>query len=179
MPMKCSMNMLWNTQIEGTCIVFRSWRVSGKGTLILSFLAIVALGVFYEYLKQVSKAYDQRVAKVLASNYKGKTTERGRSRSTSPGAEEDTELLSGGRLLRPHFGSGVRIPIFARIIRASLYALLIALSFFLMLIFMTYNSYLITAVVVGAGLGHYIFSPTMNIESVLANDADGRSMACH
>lgn len=31
------MNMLWNAQIEDTCVVFRSWHISGWVSLIVSW----------------------------------------------------------------------------------------------------------------------------------------------
>jgi len=50
----------------------------------------------------------------------------------------------------------------------------------LMLVFMTYNAYLILAVVVGAGLGHYIFGQYMDVDAVLAGAGTaGKTMACH
>ena len=39
----CSMNMLWNTQIEDTCIVFRSWHISTKAGFVFSCAAVVAV----------------------------------------------------------------------------------------------------------------------------------------
>jgi len=173
---KCSMHMLWNTQIEDTCVVFQSWHISSKTTLFFSCLAIVALGVLYEYLRQVQRTYDQNVARHLMTRTKGKAVDSRRgSRSNSP-ETEDAGLLSGRRVSR----SQTSIPAFERVIRAALYASTITLSFFLMLVFMTYNAYLIAAVVIGAGVGHYIFSPTMNVEAVLAGaEGGGKSMACH
>ena len=68
-----------------------------------------------------------------------------------------------------------------------------------MLVFMTYNvcrqfslpcvrlanhalttqAYLIAATVIGAALGHFIFSPSMDIEAVLSGGVDSKGMACH
>lgn len=72
------------------------------------------------------------------------------------------------------------------------------LSFFLMLVFMTYNvrtqsiwpkphllihnvqAYLVLAVVLGAGLGHFYLSDKMDVDGVLASGGeDGKGMACH
>lgn len=39
-----------------------------------------------------------------------------------------------------------------------LYAFLVGYSFMLMLVFMTYNGYYMLAVLVGAGIGHYIWA---------------------
>ena len=96
------------------------------------------------------------------------------------------------------------LPPWPRTSRALLYGLQVFLSFFLMLVFMTYNvsqlpgcyaqssvtlssdtrivhqAYLILATVVGAAIGHYVFSPDMDIEAVLAGASGGnKGMACH
>ena len=76
MPMptgpKCSMNMLWNTQVADTCVVFRSWHISGPAALFGSCVAIAALGVLYEYLRVASARLDRRVAATLSAQGKGK-----------------------------------------------------------------------------------------------------------
>lgn len=49
--------------------------------------------------------------------------------------------------------------------RAILYVLTLTLSMFLMLVFMTYNAWLIAAVLLGAGAGHYLFNRDMGLGS--------------
>ncbi|EPQ57094.1 Ctr copper transporter, partial [Gloeophyllum trabeum ATCC 11539] len=144
MPM-CSMNMLWNTQIEDTCIVFPEWHIYTKGQFVLSFIAIVALGVLYEWLREFQKTLDRRIALSLAQQSKGKGRSSGRN--TPDGELEETGLLSGRRLLKK---AGTPVPAIPRVLRAATYGLTVFLSFFLMLVFMTYNAYLIVAVVLGA-----------------------------
>ncbi|KAH8119199.1 copper transporter [Phellopilus nigrolimitatus] len=171
---KCAMSMLWNTQIIDTCIVFPQWHVRSHASFALSFLAIVALGVFYEWLRAFSRGVDRRVARALADG-KGK----GRV-SPTPGAgfdvDEDAALLTG----RPSFKSSLtNIPTPARALRATLYGATVFLSFFLMLVFMTYNAYLILAVVLGAAIGHYYLGGQMDVDSVLYGGAENKGMACH
>ena len=76
MPMpsgpKCSMNMLWNTQVADTCVVFRSWHISGPAALFGSCVAIAALGVLYEYLRVAQRNVDRRIAATLSAQGKGK-----------------------------------------------------------------------------------------------------------
>jgi len=169
---KCSMNMLWNTQIVDTCIVFRSWHVSSTASLIGSCIAIMALGVFYEYLRAFSKSLDTRIALSLVASGKGKRTSSGRS---SP-SDEDAGLLTGRRMFKIP-STGTPVPFLLRALRAALYGATVFLSFFLMLVFMTYNAYLIFATVFGAALGHFIFGATINIDALLSEEAKG--MACH
>ncbi|EEB94476.1 hypothetical protein MPER_06702, partial [Moniliophthora perniciosa FA553] len=147
MPMPtCSMNMLWNTQIIDTCIVFPSWHISSTSSFVFSCIAIVALGIFYEYLRIVQKSFDQRIALSLS---KGKRKNQPRSRSQSPETVESQGLLTGRSVLHPST-AGFVVPFVPRVIRAVLYGATVFLSFFLMLVFMTYNAYLILAVVLGA-----------------------------
>jgi len=51
----------WNTQ--DLCIVFRWWHVSGTLSLIISLLAVVALGAAYEALRYASRRYETFVDK--------------------------------------------------------------------------------------------------------------------
>ncbi|KIP06960.1 hypothetical protein PHLGIDRAFT_513419 [Phlebiopsis gigantea 11061_1 CR5-6] len=180
MPMKrCAMNMLWNTQIEDTCIVFRSWHISSTHAFVFSCLAVVALGVLYEWLREAQKIADFKIAATLSAQNKGKARGGSVSGRTSPEIDsEEAGLLTGVRALKEP--KGVRVPASMRISRSILYGAQIFLSFFLMLVFMTYNAYLILSTVVGAALGHYIFNSYMDVESVLSGTSGaGKGMACH
>ncbi|GLB36960.1 putative ctr copper transporter family protein [Lyophyllum shimeji] len=172
---RCSMHMLWNTQIIDTCIVFPAWHIRSYGGFALSFLAIVALGIFYEYLREIQKRYDAHVARTLgAGKGKGRRTSASPSSGRSSPDRGDYEE-SGRRMLKPSsLGGGAPVPIVPRVVRAVLYGATVFLSFFLMLVFMTYNAYLIVAVVLGAALGHYIFGASLDVDA-----PPGRAMACH
>jgi solute carrier family 31 (copper transporter), member 1 len=184
---RCSMNMLWcvtqlepnphlgsnfpfprNTQVIDTCIVFPQWHIRSNASFVLSFFVIVALGVLYEYLREVQKDVDRKIAASLRGSGAERIS-RGASRegSTSPdrsGEVEDAGLLTGRRILKKTLGGGwvlfdifllgsmanneygliictfrTPVPFVARLIRAILYGASVFLSFFLMLVFMTYN----------------------------------------
>jgi len=176
---RCSMNMLWNTQIIDTCVVFRGWHIRSTSSFILSCLAIVALGIFYEYLRAFQKSLDQRIAMALVASGKGKAraASRGGSGRSSPETElEEAGLLTGRKVFRPS-NLGTPVPTLPRILRAAVYGTTVFLSFFLMLVFMTYNAYLIFATVLGAAIGHYIFSSTISLDSLLSES--GKGLACH
>lgn len=98
---RCSMNMLWNTDIIDTCIVFRSWHISTKSAFVLSFFIIVGLGVLFEYLRSVQRAVDVKVALQLRWNAAKAMKSPGPSRPRSPVDGQDFEeagLLSGLRV---------------------------------------------------------------------------------
>jgi len=180
MPPMCKMNMLWNTDIIDTCIVFRSWRISSNAVFFWSCAAIIALGVFYEYLRVIQRRLDYHIALSLSKG-KGRTRAGARGRASpegSRGPAEESGLLSGQRTLNESL-AGTPVPPASRALRAAVYGVTVFISFFLMLVFMTYNAYLITAVVIGAALGHYIFGSTMNVEAILLDTSGGKGMACH
>ncbi|KAG8744485.1 hypothetical protein FRC10_010050 [Ceratobasidium sp. 414] len=157
---KCSMHMLWNTQIIDTCVVFKSWHISSNGAFFMSFVTIVALGVLYEWLRRAQTNLDVRVARSIS---KGKA-----SALESPDSEEAP--LNPRAYKQPALTT---LSPGARISRAALYGASVFLSFFLM-------AYLILAVVLGASLGHYVFGAQMDAEAVLKSaGVGGKGMACH
>ncbi|KAF9222518.1 Ctr copper transporter [Gyrodon lividus] len=167
MPAMCSMNMLWNTQIINTCVVFRSWHIRSYTQFVVSFVAIVLLGVLYEYLRVFQRDVDERIGAKLSKGKRAASPVSGRS---TPERGEEAALLGGRRVKQ----TSVVVPTLYRALRAILYGASVFLSFFLMLVFMTYNAYLISAVVAGAALGHYVFGGYVDFDNT-----GGKGMSCH
>lgn len=99
MPM-CSMHMLWNTQIIDTCVIFKSWHIHTHFQFVLSFLAIVFLGILYEYLRVFQQRVDEHIAFKLAKGKRSASPPSASGRSTpdrGAGADESVSLLNGRR----------------------------------------------------------------------------------
>jgi len=60
---------LRNTQIIDTCVVFQSWHIRSNAGFVLSLVAIVLLGIFFEWLRSYAKSIDR---KILAEQAKGR-----------------------------------------------------------------------------------------------------------
>ncbi|PVF99409.1 Ctr-domain-containing protein [Serendipita vermifera] len=150
MDQRCSMYMLWNTNVINTCIVFRQWHIHSNFQFFLSFLAIVALGCSYEWLRDLQRRVDRKIAAQLLNSGKGKNADQ-----------------------------SLPVPLTSRLLRAGLYGASVFVSFFLMLVFMTYNAYLILATVLGASLGHYLYGGRMDPDAVLGGAIANKGMACH
>ena len=58
----CNMNMLFTWSSENLCIVFRSWRVTGSFSLVVSLLAIVVLSAGYEALRNAARRRDAGIS---------------------------------------------------------------------------------------------------------------------
>jgi copper transporter 1 len=55
--------MLFTWDTNNLCIVFRRWHIRSTPGLIISLLAVVALGAAYEALRSVSRRYEAFVNK--------------------------------------------------------------------------------------------------------------------
>lgn len=85
MDSMCSMSMVWNTDPTNLCLVFKSWRITSPTSLSISLLTIVALGVFYEWLRLQLRHLDRRLVP-RSNRAPGKSTIRRSGRRISPGA---------------------------------------------------------------------------------------------
>ncbi|KAI8138758.1 Ctr copper transporter [Fennellomyces sp. T-0311] len=141
--------MLFNWQVKDVCVVFEWWHIHTATGLFLSCLVIFGIAAGYEYLRAKSSALDQawHIKKYDGSD------------------DEGDGLLSRATVTPPKLTKRQEL------MRSVLYAILVAISFWLMLVFMTYNGYLMIAVVLGAGFGHYVFGQGHLTAS--------RSIQCH
>ncbi|CAO3596139.1 unnamed protein product [Absidia cylindrospora] len=157
MPM-CSMNMIFNWQIENTCVVFESWHIHTWVGMLISCVAIFAIAAGYEYLRVWTNSLDRDVA---LGDVK-RQVDLGSNNATGT-TENDTLLTQSPEL------SSLRKR--RQILRSVMYAILMGISFWLMLVFMTYNGYLMIATILGAGVGHYVFGQ--------GKLPAARSISCH
>ncbi|KAK3382324.1 Ctr copper transporter family-domain-containing protein [Lasiosphaeria ovina] len=135
---RCTMNMLFTWNTENLCIVFRQWHVRSTAGLIFSLLAVVAIGVGYEALREGIRRYE------AAANKRVET-------APPPGSiTENTPFLAAGQ-------NKDEVTRQAHVIKAVLYGVQNFYAFMVMLIFMTYNGWVMVSVSVGAGLGYLIF----------------------
>ncbi|PWN23443.1 Ctr copper transporter, partial [Microstroma glucosiphilum] len=146
----CSMSMTFNTSYKNLCLIFPSWRLTTASSLYLSLLVIVGLCVGYEWLRLILKRLDRRLV--------GAARRRGASAASAPllGAAE-----AGGSRARSatrRYDPKVKRSGEDQSVRSIGYAIAVAYSYTLMLLFMTYNAYVISAIIVGAALGHYLFN---------------------
>lgn len=171
---RCSMNMIFNWDATGTCIVFRRFYVSGTTSLIIYMILLFLLSIGYEYMRLAATRYDcmTRIKLGMESNSKrtGKRTggtdtpNRNLSSASSSSNENHESIKAWGKVV---------VPKHLQLTRSLFYVANIAVSFFLMLVVMTYNAQIIAAVLAGAFVGHFIFHRELSYED------GGKGMACH
>ncbi|KXG45830.1 Ctr copper transporter [Penicillium griseofulvum] len=171
---KCNMNMLFTWSSENLCIIFRSWRITGHFSFLLSLIAIVILTAGYEGIRSATRKYEaaheQRLSSFLGPSTTTSDAEiadpiiaNGLTDAIHHTHNESSSLLVG----RDNRGALARK---GKLTMAALYAIQVFYSFFIMLLFMTYNGQVMIAVAVGAFIGYLVFS-----EGTPAS----KTIACH
>ncbi|KAH9823328.1 Ctr copper transporter family-domain-containing protein [Melampsora americana] len=178
---RCSMNMIFNWDATGTCIVFKRFYVSGTSSLIIYMILLFLLSIGYEYMRLAASRYDSmtRIKLGFESNSKRNGKRNGGSDSPPPPVlgpnrtGSSSSLHSNDQLDSFKAWGKVVVPRHLQITRSLFYVVNIAVSFFLMLVIMTYNAQIIGAVLAGAFVGHFIFHRELSYEEI------GKGMACH
>lgn len=69
--------MLFNWQIENTCVVFRWWHIHGPVSLIMSCIAIFLIAASYEWIRAYTVTVENRweEADMLSSQVEGEEQE--------------------------------------------------------------------------------------------------------
>lgn len=150
---ECSMTMFLNTDTSNLCILIKQWRVTGFWSLFQSLIVIVLFGMSFEAIRALTRRYEQGSGGTIALL---STTRPG-----SPSSSSSSSLSNSKKAQRKR-----------QVVKSLLYALQVGISFLLMLVFMTYNVYVMGAVVVGSGVGYYLFNSD-------PNGVSGKGMACH
>ncbi|GFY37646.1 high affinity copper uptake protein 1 [Trichonephila inaurata madagascariensis] len=119
-------------------VLFKEWKITTIGGMIASFIGVFLMGMLYEGLKYYREyLFKQYVSSIQFS----------------------TVAITGesGRVTQVHKVEKHRMLSWQHTLQTALHIVQIVASYFLMLIFMTYNGTLCIAVVLGAGVGYFIF----------------------
>ncbi|WAR31317.1 COPT1-like protein [Mya arenaria] len=138
MDMECGMGMMMYFH-TGKCeyILFEGIRTTTSGGMIGACFAIFALGVLYEGLKVLRETLLQRA---MVNKYAV-----GHSNSS-----QDTMVVSNKNV-------GIHMMSCSHFLQTLLHMVQVFFSYCLMLVFMTYNVWLCLSVILGAGVGYFLF----------------------
>ncbi|GAA5837260.1 hypothetical protein JCM11251_004948 [Rhodosporidiobolus azoricus] len=195
--MACKMNMVWNTDPVGVCLVFPSLQIHSQASVLFWLIALVLLSMSCEYLRLSLLTFDRNLrshlrgggaaALVSSSNSSMRDGATTPTRSSTPsglrrpsgfrddGASEEGLLGRGAGGSR--YWGVIRLPWFVQFRRSLGYAAHVALTFYIMLLVMTYNAQIIGAIVLGAFLGHFIFQRNIDLGAV--DDGETKGLQCH
>lgn len=120
-------------------ILFKEWAVSSVGGIIGSVIGIFLLAIIYEGLK----FFREHLFKLHLSSIQF---------STVAVTEQN-----GGTITEVHDITKHKMLSWSHSIQTVLHVIQMIISYFLMLIFMTYNVWLCLAVILGSGVGYFLF----------------------
>lgn len=135
--MGMSMSMAFHFGIKET-VLFDQWKFSTVGGLLGSMIGIFIMAALYEGLKYYREYLFWRTYNTL--QYRAVSI-----------PEKGTVPDDSNQIVQPTMWSGMHG------FQTFLHMIQMVLSYFLMLIFMTYNVWLCIAVVLGAGVGYFLF----------------------
>ena len=160
----CRMAMVWNTDTKGICVVFKSWHVRTERQMLVSCMLVCLFSFAYEWLKLTLRRVDEAVAHTEAVHngtllYRGSddvpTRTRSGPRRVMPLVLDDAlegDVSKHSLILRV-MPRTLQTPARLRMVSTVLYGAQVSLSCFLMLVMMTYNAWLLGALVIGAMIG--------------------------
>ncbi|KAH8312855.1 hypothetical protein KR044_013218, partial [Drosophila immigrans] len=149
-------------------ILFKCWKTNSGLSIAVACLIVFIVAVLYELLKfyrdWLRRKESKRRLEGGAHRRRRRSRRRSRHRSSSMNAESAAAADELSLPLSTVSGvvqneARVRFPWLAPMhcYQTMLHMLQVAISFMLMLVFMTFNVWLCLAVVLGAGLGYFLF----------------------
>jgi solute carrier family 31 (copper transporter), member 1 len=142
------MKMYFHASNEAT-ILFYSWTTSTAAGMFGSCIVIMVLAVLYEALK----VFRERLFYSAEAN----KTEYYNGDSQRLPTDENHVAIAQPSSGKSKSSCGAKMFNKAHIVQTFLHVIQLGISYLLMLIFMTYNVWLCLSVVVGAGLGYFLF----------------------
>lgn len=133
------MMQMYFTLGESVTILFKQWKTNNLGELLASCFALFVLSVLYEGLKVGRQVLLSRAEEVSADVY------------ANEGSGLATDNVVIVRPVKRQLCS------LAHLIQTILHMIQVFLGYLLMLAFMTYNAWICIAVVLGSGLGYFLF----------------------
>lgn len=138
-PHPLQMQMLWNSQIRDTCVVFPTWHIHTPLHMLLSCFVITGICILYARLLRYIRIMDRRNAAAMGDGYAAVPTsanEHGNlgrmslpnlgSRTPSPGPSGFNPRFNGT-------SNGGGMDQRTRVVRAGLYTVTVGVSFFVRL----------------------------------------------
>lgn len=176
-----------------TIYLFEGLRISSAAGLVGALIATVLLGISVEAIHTVRKRYMKTVGESLTRKPTFDQLLPSAAEVGENHAERQREKRGDDALRSPITGSGVSgggsgdegpskppvttfrrpavIPLRAKVLNSLMFAGSLAIAYLLMLIAMTYNASLFMAVIVGLGMGHFLFSDHTVVRSVESQES--------
>ncbi|KAH8358580.1 hypothetical protein KR093_001104, partial [Drosophila rubida] len=151
---------------ESETILFKCWKTNSVFAIVVACTVVFIVAVLYELLKFYREWLRRKESKrrLVGGAYHPRRRSRRRRHRTSSLSVQSADQLSlpmsaPSAVVPTDRRNTLRFPWLAPMhwYQTMLHMLQVAISFMLMLVFMTFNVWLCMAVVLGAGLGYFLF----------------------
>jgi len=157
MPHMMMMKMYFHSGFE-EMILFEKWMTHSVSAFVGSWFAIFLVAILYEGLKTLREMLSRRSLcrecaethirqQALIRTAEGHEYERPVDNDLIPTVKPEGVRFNRARLLSVN-----------HVIQSLLHIVQMTISYLLMLVAMTFNSWLFFAIVLGAGVGHFLFA---------------------
>ena len=170
--------MYWKWPRTEDAVFFKFWRIDNDQQLVLSIFLVFLLGVLYEGMNPLRLWVDGLISRAMErARMQSSSVLPTRVNSAACCAEKKLEEapvpVSVASDAVAAAAAEAKYPVKYQVVRSLLHGVHNFYALFLMMIFMTYNGYLMLAMVFGAAAGFFIFSRGVATSTVT------KATSCH
>lgn len=122
--------MLWNWQVEDSCFISSSWKITSKGMFAGSCIGVILLVICLEMLRRAVKEFDRYLIRTHKARWAGGGTAAPSSESADDPAKGPSEpVAASARSAIPPF----RPNMLQQAVRALIHVCQFAVAYFVML----------------------------------------------
>ncbi|EFQ97091.1 high affinity copper transporter [Nannizzia gypsea CBS 118893] len=160
---QCKISMLWNWNVIDACFISSTWRITSRGMFAGSCIGVILLVMSLEFLRRLGREFDKHVAgqPSLFDSF-------GSGSSSTAAANSRSEYTEDSGSPKPTVPGSIGLPqpmggrhsptLLQHTLRSLLHMVQFGVAYFVMLLAMYYNGYFIICILIGAFLGHFVFS---------------------
>jgi len=134
-----------------------TWKITSKGMFAGSCIGVVLLVMTLEALRRASREYDSYIVRAHVKAVTAFSALPSNNDSDSD-RNKDPLVQSSARPIPAPGAMNFRPSPVQQLVRALLHMAQFAVAYFVMLMAMYYNGFVIISILVGAGLGAFVFS---------------------
>ncbi|EGD95711.1 high affinity copper transporter [Trichophyton tonsurans CBS 112818] len=161
---QCKISMLWNWNVIDACFISSTWRITSRGMFAGSCIGVILLVMSLEFLRRLGREFDKHIAgQPSLFNKLGFGTSAMAAANSHPVGSEFTDDPDSSKPRdangSPRLEGGRCSPtLLQHTLRSLLHMVQFGVAYFVMLLAMYYNGFFIICILIGAFLGHFVFS---------------------
>jgi len=138
----CKMSMLWNWYTIDACFISNQWHIRSEVAFTFSVIFVFILVALVEGVRRFGREYDRTLVRQAGNidSASGRLTKTNDLESPSPSAYVLFKLTHKQQL-----------------IRSLVFTVQFGAAFIIMLLVMQSNGFMIFAIILGGGVGHFVF----------------------